>query len=224
METALAPGALRMQEILGRIRPAVSAKGFEGSSMQDLSHAAGMSAGNFYRYFPSKAAIIEALVQRDMENAERSFARIRRSSEPRKVMREVVIEQASQIDCATGCLWAEIEATAARRPQIALLLQRMQGQVLSNIVEVLARLAGVPIPEAAKRYHNHARLIMMLVHGLWKETARSSANAERHDDVELANLVNDSIDMLIDDMLATRPAAMPTRPSAMPIRKTQHHA
>jgi AcrR family transcriptional regulator len=29
--------------------------------MQDLARAAGMSVGNFYRYFPSKAAIVQAM-------------------------------------------------------------------------------------------------------------------------------------------------------------------
>ena len=48
----------RSHEILASIRQAFAEKGFDGASMQDLARAAGMSVGNFYRYFPSKAAIV----------------------------------------------------------------------------------------------------------------------------------------------------------------------
>ena len=58
----LAPHDHRSAEILASVRSAFAAKGFDGASMQDLARAAGMSVGNFYRYFPSKAAIVEDLV------------------------------------------------------------------------------------------------------------------------------------------------------------------
>ena len=50
----------RSVEILEGVRRAFSEKGFDGASMQDLARACGMSVGNFYRYFPSKAAIVAA--------------------------------------------------------------------------------------------------------------------------------------------------------------------
>lgn len=203
MEAVLVSVDLRAQEILERIRPVVSAKGFEGSSMQDLAQAAGMSAGNFYRYFPSKAALIEALIQRDLEDSERSFDRIRRSDEPRKVMRELIMERASGADCETGQLWAEVEAAAGRRPEIAALLQRLEAMVLANILEVLARLAGIPQAEAERRFLGHARLIHLLVHGLWAETSRAKGEAERKADCELAELVMQSIDTVIAGMIET---------------------
>jgi AcrR family transcriptional regulator len=206
MEAALAPTELRVvdqraQEILERIRPVVSAKGFEGSSMQDLAQAAGMSAGNFYRYFPSKAALIEALIQRDLEDARHSFDRIRRSSEPRKVMRELIFERVSGADCETGLLWAEVEAAAWRRPEIGALLRRLEDMILSNILEVLARLAGVSQAEAERRFLGHARLIHLLVHGLWAETGRPKTDAERKADLELAELVMQAIDQAIAGMI-----------------------
>jgi AcrR family transcriptional regulator len=198
---------LRAQEILERIRPVVSAKGFEGSSMQDLAQAAGMSAGNFYRYFPSKAALIEALVLRDLEDAERSFERIRRSDEPRKVMRELIMERLTGGDCDSGLLWAEVEAAAGRRPEIGALLRRLEAIVLSNIIEVLARLAGVAKTEAERRFRAHARLIHLLVHGFWAETCRPKSEAEHKSDLELAELVLQSIDTIIAGMAAPRDAA-----------------
>ena len=42
----------RTLDILALVRVAFAEKGFDGASMQDLARAAGMSVGNFYRYFP----------------------------------------------------------------------------------------------------------------------------------------------------------------------------
>ena len=54
----------RSADLLSRVKGVFAAKGFDGASMQDLARAAGISAGNFYRYFPSKNAIIEAMTIR----------------------------------------------------------------------------------------------------------------------------------------------------------------
>ena len=56
------PKEAREAEILESIRTTFAAKGFDGASMQELARAAGMSVGNFYRYFPSKAAMVEAIM------------------------------------------------------------------------------------------------------------------------------------------------------------------
>ena len=50
--------------------------------MQDLARAAGMSVGNFYRYFPSKAAIVEQLIAHDLAEMEGHFAEIMTSPFP----------------------------------------------------------------------------------------------------------------------------------------------
>ena len=43
----------RTESILEGAKRAFAEKGFDGASMQDIARAAGMRAGNFYRYFPS---------------------------------------------------------------------------------------------------------------------------------------------------------------------------
>ena len=53
----------KVAEILSRLRDTFAEKGFDGASMQDLARAAGMSVGNFYRYFPSKSDIIAQMIE-----------------------------------------------------------------------------------------------------------------------------------------------------------------
>ena len=78
-EPAVRPREL---EILDQIRGIFAEKGFDGASMQELARAAGMSVGNFYRYFPSKAAMVEAMITRDLAEVEEKFACIAAAEDP----------------------------------------------------------------------------------------------------------------------------------------------
>jgi AcrR family transcriptional regulator len=125
-----ASGEARSHEILSRARTAFAEKGFDGASMQDLARAAGMSVGNFYRYFPSKDAIIESLILRDMEDLEANFATILASDDPLAALRLGIAGHVQQNDCdGEGLIWAEITAAALRKPRIAELTGRMEAAI-----------------------------------------------------------------------------------------------
>jgi len=53
----------RRQEILDAARSVFIAKGCDAASMQDIAKASGVSAGNIYRYFPNKDALIIAVCE-----------------------------------------------------------------------------------------------------------------------------------------------------------------
>ncbi|MGL4319600.1 MAG: TetR/AcrR family transcriptional regulator, partial [Paracoccaceae bacterium] len=105
---------LRIAEILGRARNAFAEKGFDGASMQDIARSAGMSAGNFYRYFPSKAAMVEALITADMEEMHRDFGQILTAEDPLLRLREMTrFRLSDEAGCPEdGRVWAEITAVA----------------------------------------------------------------------------------------------------------------
>ena len=190
----------RSREILGRIKSVFSAKGFDGASMQDLALAAGMSAGNFYRYFPSKKAIIEALVQLDLERAEREFEQIITSPNPRKAFRDIVKGRVETLHCDSGPIWAEIDAASFRRPEIAALLRQMETHVCGKIIGVFARIAGVPVSTAEQRFLAQARLIMLLIHGLSMMSRASDGELQRASNRDLAALVIDIIDQTVGNL------------------------
>lgn len=156
----------RTAEILDSARLAFAEKGFDGASMQDLARAAGMSVGNFYRYFPSKAAIVEALITRDMAEIERDFAAILGSSDPLTALREIIRRHVAQETCAEeGRLWAEITAAALRKPEIGAVTRRMEQGIVGYLCTIFARMSDLPVAEAELRFRGNARLIVMLVKG-----------------------------------------------------------
>jgi AcrR family transcriptional regulator len=154
----------RQTDILEAVHGTFVEKGFDGASMQDLARAAGMSVGNFYRYFESKDAIVEALIAYDISRIEQDFATIIQSDKPLDALRETLRTHVEETSCnRDGRLWAEITAAAVRKPRVAEALSRMEDDIRRYLSEVFARATGLSAAEADRRYRGHASLVMMLV-------------------------------------------------------------
>ena len=128
--------AERRAHILAAARRCFVQDGFHGTSMQDLVDEAGVSSGAFYRYFPSKDAVIEAIAA---ENLEQVVGVIRQSIEEGltaeaavgAVLEFVTARHAEDGFAAIALLvWSE----ALRNPTLAELLRTANaaaGQLLS---------------------------------------------------------------------------------------------
>jgi AcrR family transcriptional regulator len=189
--------------ILERIKAIFASKGFERASMQDLARAAGMSAGNFYRYFPSKKAIIEALMERELEIVHAKFAAVLGDPDPAAAFRAIVRKRIETLDDHDGPIWVEIEAAAAREPEYAALLGRMEAAVNRHLVAVFARIAGIPEAEAAARFGAHARLIIMLVQGVSSRCVAYTAAPDAPSHREFAALVTRTIENILSEVAAS---------------------
>ncbi len=186
----------RQADILNAVRETFVEKGFDGASMQDLARAAGMSVGNFYRYFESKDAIVEALIARDLAGIERDFAAIIGSDQPMAALRETLRAHVEETSCdKDGRLWAEITAAAVRKPRVAEVLSRMEDDIRRYLLGVFARVTDQSAAEAERRYGGHAALVVMLV----KASAMCSpmrANAQ----IDLNALVLRTINRTLDEI------------------------
>jgi AcrR family transcriptional regulator len=195
-------------DIIGSIRGVFATKGFDGASMQDLARAAGMSAGNFYRYFPSKDAIVETMVSCDLAQVQQQFAVIMNSADPRGTFRNVIRERVRSIAVdKDGPLWAEIEAASSRRPEIAAISRTMQETVVGRVSTVLARIAGCD-ECAASDFTHHATLIFMLIKGVaiqgcgHRAAMASAGRSPEPTPPALESLILGVIDTIISDAAA----------------------
>lgn len=182
-------------EILGLVRKAFAEKGFDGASMQDLAKAAGMSVGNFYRYFPSKAAIVEAMCALDLREMEQDFVKIRTSGDPMAAIREKMMEHVGGECQDDGQLWAEITAAAMRKPEVGLASARMEETIITNLNTVFARVTGRTAEDAAQRYRAQGQLLVMLV-----KAAAIRSSQYGQPDPDLTRLVGRIIDQVLAEI------------------------
>lgn len=173
MSSATAPAVEeRSHEILASIRQAFAEKGFDGASMQDLARAAGMSVGNFYRYFPSKAAIVQAMCGYDLAEIQSEFAQVQKSDQPMTCLRDRILNHFSEESLKDGQLWAEITAAAIRKPEIGEAARQMEETIVSLLSAIFAHVTHRDIEDARRRYMGQCQLLVMLVKAMATRTAQ----------------------------------------------------
>lgn len=213
-DTAREPVAIpfadqRIAEILAAVRLAFVEKGFDGASMQDLARAVGMSVGNFYRYFPSKDALVAAMIARDMEEMERDFAAILTAPRPMDALRATVRAHVQLDHCLDdGRLWAETTAAGLRKPQIGAILAQMEQSIVANLVTIFARATGRAEDDARRRWSAQAQLMVLLVKGINMQCAAQTAGREH-----LTDLVLRMIYRTLDEIAADTPSLADPTPS-----------
>lgn len=91
--------------------------GFHGSSMQEICAEAGMSAGNLYRYFPSKEAIITAIASSERERCTAMFDVLEHAADPIAALVSLGHRFMDEMaESPEASLNAEIMAEAMRNP------------------------------------------------------------------------------------------------------------
>ena len=162
----------RSHEILASIRQAFAEKGFDRASMQDLARAAGMSVGNFYRYFPSKSEIVKAMCGYDLSEIQAEFADVQNAADPMLCLREHIIGHFDGKEEADGQLWAEITAAAIRKPEIREAAGMMEGTIIAFLIAIFAGVTRRSEAEARQRYEGQAQMLVMLVKAMAMRTCQ----------------------------------------------------
>ncbi|KXI28206.1 TetR/AcrR family transcriptional regulator [Paraglaciecola hydrolytica] len=125
----------RRKQVLKAAEDCFRRKGYHGAGMAEISKTAGMSAGHIYNYFASKEAIIESIIQQDMEEMFSIFQQFEdQSGELVKVMIEGCDHGVERhLNREDGILKIEMLAEAARNPKVAFLLQESDTQARTRM-------------------------------------------------------------------------------------------
>lgn len=157
----------RREFILSAAENCFIRNGFHGTTMQVVAKEAGMSPGNLYRYFPSKNAIVEGLVERDRDEARRRFARLDRNASFWEQLAQVGKDYFVGDAQSKAALCIEIWAESTRNPEIDAINRPFEGEIAAQLVEMLdtARARGevaADIDSAAA-----AQIILIITNGLY---------------------------------------------------------
>lgn len=167
----LAHAEVRRRQILDAAVEVFRRRGFHAAGMAEIAKSFGMSAGHIYNYFDSKEAIIEAIVERDIDEFLALTAQMQGQADVRRALVERVDEGVAQrLDHDHAALQVEIVAEASRNPKIAALVRRADATVRARLIELVrtASQGQIGEDELAAR----AELLMTLCEGLMIRTLR----------------------------------------------------
>jgi TetR/AcrR family transcriptional regulator, repressor for uid operon len=134
-----------------------------------------MSAGNLYRYFPSKEAIVEGLCEIDQAGRARALAAfaelLARDGDPTEAMRAGLREHVVGKPPEKARLIVEIWAEAGRNPRVAAITQAIDADVVSGLERLMdaAKAAGAASSKLDSRFG--ARFFLTFVGGVFKRIA-----------------------------------------------------
>ena len=134
-----------------------------------------MSAGNLYRYFPSKEAIVEELCVVDQAQRAEFFAAMSGRGDLLHAISASLREHVLSRPPAKARMIIEIWAEAARNPRIAAITRAMDEDVLAGLEHVItaAKTTGCVAATLDSRFAAH--VLFTLVAGLFKRLALEPA-------------------------------------------------
>ncbi|MCQ8889786.1 helix-turn-helix domain-containing protein [Pseudoalteromonas carrageenovora] len=129
----------RRAQILTAAAECFRRKGYHGAGMAEISKTAGMSAGHIYNYFESKEAIIESIIEKDMEEMFSIFQKF--EDHPGDVLQALIdgLNIGVQRHMDTGACVVDLDmmAEAGRNAKVASLLRDMDIQARTRMRQLL---------------------------------------------------------------------------------------
>lgn len=135
---------VRRSHILDAAEACFVRNGFHHTTMIDLAREAHISPGNFYRYFPSKEAIVLALAQRDRERGAALIAEIGRTGDLQAVLMGVLARYFFELTHEAAVLRLDFWAEATRNPAIAAMVSAGDAEGRAWLTKMFGALAISP--------------------------------------------------------------------------------
>ncbi len=164
----------RRARIIAAAERAFVRHGFHATTMQHVADEAGMSAGNLYRYFASKEALVEGLCCADQVERSEIFSQMAVGGDIPAAIVATLQEHLLSRPPEKARMIIEIWTEAARNPRIAEITRSLDDDVRSGLERILeaAKAAGAVAATLDSRFA--ASVIFTLVAGLFKRIALES--------------------------------------------------
>ena len=168
------PETSRRASILAAAARAFVREGFHAATMIDVAEEAGMSAGNLYRYFPSKEAIVEGICTLDKMERERHFETLAASSSILDSVASGIETHLLASPRQKMLLVLEIWAEAGRNGKIAEIGRSIDADVQKQLTVLFESAKERGEAAATLEASFAARVIFTLVSGLLKRRAHEA--------------------------------------------------
>jgi TetR/AcrR family transcriptional repressor of uid operon len=161
----------RRRKILDAAEACFVRNGFHRTTMNDVAAEAGMSAGNLYRYFASKEAIVTGLAERDREMMTADFAAMSSSNDFFTCFEAIGRKHLVDEPREKAVLAVEIWSEACRNPHVSTMCDSMDSEVRQNLAQMLERARATGDISPNIDIAVAVQLIFTMADGLFKRRA-----------------------------------------------------
>jgi AcrR family transcriptional regulator len=145
--------------------------GFHAATMQNVAEEAGMSAGNLYRYFPSKEALVEGLCFHDHDQRAENFLALASRTDLVEAFVTTLRENVFGAPREKARLIVEIWAEASRNPRVAQISRDFDDATFDGLCMLLTEAKSKGAVAANVDVKFVARTMVTLVAGVFKRLA-----------------------------------------------------
>ncbi|QQB34573.1 TetR/AcrR family transcriptional regulator [Achromobacter deleyi] len=160
----------RRRQILAAAAECFAENGFHATSTAQICARAGMSPGNLFHYYASKAEIIEALIASDTDTLREH--RQAAAGDARAALIGWVDENLAQYrDPGFARLGMEILAEAVRNPRVHTLVMANESERKASLAALLAAVwQGVPRSAMPRPVEEMADMLLLLLDGIYSRS------------------------------------------------------
>ena len=135
----------RHDHILNAAEACFIRSGLHRTTMQDIAKQAAMSAGNIYRYFESKEAIVLGMAVREQERGTAAvLASMHGSEDQRAILMDVYLRHFIRIPQSAAVIRVDLWGEVTRNPVMGALLRPVHESGRAWFTEMFAALATSP--------------------------------------------------------------------------------
>jgi AcrR family transcriptional regulator len=185
----------KRKEILRAAEALFVQHGFHQTGMAAICAAAGMSPGALYRYFPSKVAIIRAIVEEERADAVAMFERVARARRFRPALVEALCDAIIAVsEESYARIAVEIAAEGGREPEVREILVGAQKDLLGRLTLLIegAKASGAAATDIDSEAT--ARLLLMIVDGATSPASVATKLSRKRLSAALARVVDALLD------------------------------
>lgn len=189
MASDIIPPSPTRLRVLAAARACFSRDGFHGASMKNICKASEISPGTLYHHFPSKEALVEAIIEEDQLRAFSRFAQDKPDADPVELIVNNLLAVREE-DRAQRALVVEIMAEGMRNPLVADMLDRKHQAIVSMIVARLRLAQQQGLVAGDIDLLATSSLLLSLTYGILADTAVDSDLSEAQRRRALSAMIN----------------------------------
>lgn len=145
--------------------------GFHAATMQQVAEEAGMSAGNLYRYFPSKEALVDGICLLDQRERGAAFHALAVSGDVLGTLEALLRDNLLNKPRHKAVMFLEVAAEAGRNPRIAEMMRTNDAEVVAGLTHLVETAKANGEAAAGVDSGFVARLMFTFVGGLFRRRA-----------------------------------------------------